>query len=70
MCKFGYNNNEQNFSDQVHSNLTTFIVHINDVNDNVSRQCMKHLVCIKIFKSDSMLNVLQNVLEKKIIHHY
>eukprot|EP01084_Bolivina_argentea_P139609 245586_1 len=58
LCKFGTNN--YNFIEQVHKNMTCFICHINDVDNNVSKQVYNTILIVFKYLNDE--NIINNVL--------
>lgn len=63
LCKFGnYMYNESNFLDQIHVNMVSFVMHINDVNDDVSVECLNtfRIVC-GYLKNEKLEECLANV---------
>merc|ERR1712176_1009695 len=58
LCKFGVNN--YNFVEQVHKNMTCFICHINDVNDDVSKEVYNTILIVFKYLNDE--KVISEVL--------
>merc|ERR1712154_428355 len=55
LCKFGENN--YNFIEQIHKNMTCFICHINDVNDEVSKEVYNTvLIVFKYLNDEQVIN--------------
>lgn len=58
LCKFGKDN--YNFVEQVHKNMTCFICHINDVNEDVSKEVYNTLLIVFKYLEDD--KVIEEVL--------
>eukprot|EP00479_Gromia_sphaerica_P012803 TRINITY_DN688_c0_g1_i2.p1 TRINITY_DN688_c0_g1~~TRINITY_DN688_c0_g1_i2.p1 ORF type:complete len:152 (+),score=27.44 TRINITY_DN688_c0_g1_i2:141-596(+) len=46
LCKFGNGVSAENFEDQVHTNLPTYVVHLNDEDYKVSEACRDSLAIV------------------------
>jgi len=60
LTRFGTGNHADNFVDQIHTNIATFVVHTNDVNDAVSNACLKTFKTVATYLKDEKLETALN----------